>query len=49
MSSCPKCGGDYVITDKCSVCDDYIDGVYIEVWDGQKICNRCYREKDVNQ
>lgn len=42
VSGCPQCGGDYVETYQCSVCNEWILGEYIKLESGERICEDCY-------
>lgn len=42
VSGCPHCKGDYVKTYKCASCDEWIDGSYIKLESGERICQNCY-------
>lgn len=41
--ACPKCGGSYAITYKCSCCGEYIVDSYVKTEDGERYCSECYR------
>lgn len=42
VSGCPHCNGDYANTYRCSCCDEWIDGKYIKLESGERICENCY-------
>ena len=42
FSGCPYCHGGYTETYSCSCCGRWIDGVYIKLEDGERICENCY-------
>lgn len=42
VSGCPHCKGDYVETHKCDSCGEWIDGAYIKLESGERICQNCY-------
>ena len=42
MAGCPRCKGDYVETYKCDVCGEWINGSYIKLESGERICENCY-------
>ena len=42
FSGCPMCGGGYVKTYKCDVCDNYILDDYIKTDDGMRYCENCF-------
>ena len=44
---CPDCGGAYVETMECCMCDEWITGEYIELADGSAVCEECYMKKDI--
>lgn len=44
---CPYCDGDYVTTEQCGLCGDWIAGQYVELKDGSFICEDCYLIKDI--
>lgn len=45
---CPYCGGgDYVQTEQCDLCGDWITGKYVELDDGRFVCDDCYQLKDI--
>jgi formylmethanofuran dehydrogenase subunit E len=39
---CPNCGGVFINSVICTVCNQYITDDYIHVVDGQDICENCY-------
>lgn len=45
---CPCCGGDYVKTKRCSICDEYITNEYIITSDDDLICEECYTKKNID-
>lgn len=47
LSCCPVCGGAYVETMRCSQCEDWVTGKYIELDDGSIVCDNCYLIKDI--
>ena len=47
-NGCPDCGGAYVETVRCDECGEWIDGEYVELKNGQNICDNCYIVKDVS-
>ena len=47
FSGCPECGGAYAETFKCSCCDEWIDGDYIETADDGRYCEACYCKKTI--
>ena len=40
--ACPVCGGAFVETYPCAICDNWITGDYIELSNGDIICDDCY-------
>lgn len=49
MSGCPCCKGDYVKTYKCDCCEKWIDGLYIKLNSGERICENCYIAYDLGE
>jgi hypothetical protein len=41
-SGCPYCRGSYVEAYQCDACGDWIDGEYIKLDNGDRICEHCY-------
>ena len=41
-SGCPNCNGAYTEAYECGCCDEWIDGTYIKLEDGERICENCY-------
>lgn len=39
---CPDCGGAFIDSIICTVCERVITDEYIHVVDGQNICENCY-------
>lgn len=39
---CPRCGGAYSHAPECALCGDFIAGEYVELADGEVICEDCY-------
>lgn len=46
-SGCPKCSGAYAIVQDCSQCGKYISIDYIELKDGNCVCDDCYVGKSL--
>jgi hypothetical protein len=42
VSGCPNCYGSYAKTYKCNCCDTWIDGEYIKLKSGERVCENCY-------
>lgn len=42
VSGCPDCRGNYVETYRCDSCNEWIDGAYIKLESGDRICRDCY-------
>lgn len=42
FSGCPKCYGSYVVAHRCDGCDEWIEGDYIKLEDGQRYCEDCF-------
>lgn len=49
MSGCPRCKGSYVKTYRCENCNQWIDGPYIRLDDGKRICEDCYTTYDLGE
>lgn len=47
LTCCPICGGSYVTTSKCSICNEYITDKYVELDNAMRVCSNCYVEKDI--
>ena len=47
ISGCPHCYGGYVETYRCSECSEWINGEYIKLNDGRRICADCYEPYDL--
>ena len=41
-SACPKCGGTFAEAYECGCCGHWIDGSYIKLNSGERICENCY-------
>lgn len=41
-SGCPYCHGPYTEAYRCGCCEEWIDGTYIKLEDGDRICEHCY-------
>ena len=48
-SGCPRCGGGYTEAHKCDYCDEYIDGTYIKLKNGERICENCYNTYELGE
>lgn len=46
---CPYCGGDYAKAYECDVCGHYIDGEYIRLVSGERICENCYTKTELGE
>jgi Zn finger protein HypA/HybF involved in hydrogenase expression len=46
---CPKCGGAYAETFKCSSCAKWINDLYIKTEDGERYCHNCYSHMDLGE
>lgn len=45
---CPACGGTNLHqAHRCDVCGEWITGSYIKTLDGNRICEDCYTNRDV--
>ena len=49
FSGCPMCDGAYTEAIECDICGKYIVETYVEVSDGQLICERCYIVKELGE
>lgn len=49
FSGCPKCGEAYVETYKCDGCEEWIDGSYIKIDSGERICENCYTTYELGE
>ena len=47
VDGCPSCGGDYVETYRCDCCNEWIDGSYIKLESGERICENCYTKYEL--
>lgn len=47
ISGCPQCKSDYVTAHRCAYCDEWIDGEYIKLENGERICEHCYTTYDL--
>ena len=41
-SGCPYCHGAYAKAHPCACCQEYIEGAYIKLESGERICENCY-------
>ena len=48
-NGCPWCGGAYAETFKCDLCNDWINGQYIEIKNGYKYCEECFQIKEIGE
>lgn len=45
---CPRCEStDICQSHRCDVCGEWITGGYVEIVDGNRICDDCYTKHDV--
>lgn len=49
VSGSPCCEGDYIEAYRCSCCDEWIEGQYIKLDDGERICDKCYTIYEVGE
>lgn len=49
ISGCPRCKGDYVETYLCDSCGEWIDGPYIKLESGERICKNCYTTYELGE
>jgi hypothetical protein len=47
LSECPYCGGDYVETYLCAHCEEWITGEYVELYNGDRVCEECYVVRNI--
>lgn len=45
-NGCPKCGGTFVDAKECTQCENYITSDYIQLKDGDCICENCFKNKN---
>ena len=45
--ACPYCDSEYVETERCAQCNEWIEGKYVELDDGTMVCDNCFILKDV--
>lgn len=43
----PCCSADYIPAQACKICGDWICGEYIELVNGEMVCDSCYVRKDI--
>lgn len=46
-TGCPRCGGGYVETFRCDLCDEWVAGEYIKLKDGTVVCDQCYEINNI--
>lgn len=46
---CPYCGGNYTEVHKCDECGHDIDGPYIKLMSGERICENCYTTYELGE
>lgn len=46
---CPYCGGDYAEAYECDMCGHYINGSYVKLKNGKRICESCYTEYELGE
>ena len=46
---CPHCGGPFTKAHKCDCCDKWIDGSYIKLSSGERICENCFTSYDLGE
>ena len=49
FEACPCCGGAVAETYECDGCGKLITGDYVELVDGSRYCEECYRFKTVGE
>ena len=48
-SACPRCGGVFTEAYRCDECQEWIDGPYIKLNSGERICEDCYTTYDLGE
>lgn len=48
-SACPKCGGAFAEAYECECCGTWIDGPYIKLNSGERICAECYTTYELGE
>ena len=48
-SGCPKCSGAYTKAYECNCCKKWIDGSYIKLQSGERICENCYTSYELGE
>ena len=46
---CPYCGGNYTVAHVCDMCNNHIDGPYIKLESGERICENCYTAYELGE
>lgn len=46
-NGCPFCGGTYITAKECSQCGSYISNDYIQLKNGDLVCENCFKRKDI--
>ena len=49
FSGCPECGEPYVKAHECDCCGKWIDGRYIKLESGERICENCYTTYELGE
>ena len=44
---CPYCVGDYAVAHECVECGHWINGPYIKLKSGERICENCYTTYEI--
>ena len=48
-SGCPNCKGTYTKAHECGVCGHYINGEYVKLNSGERICENCYTTYELGE
>ena len=48
-SGCPYCGEEYTKVHKCDCCNKWIEGKYIKLESGERICENCYTTYELGE
>lgn len=46
---CPYCYGSYTETYRCAECNEWIEGQYIKLKNGDRICEECYTTYEIGE
>ena len=48
-SGCPYCGESYTDAHKCGCCEEWINGSYIKLESGERICQNCHTAYELGE